>query len=1326
MANKNLDVTLQVKLAGVQDAERKLKDLQKELTRINATYFSKKAFFKDIDVKVNVNLGNVKQTQQQLQQAFQNTTVNVPTQTVGETANTSTPQSGQNFDWKTAIQFTKMKALTPAALMQTASRITSLSTAFSGLIGVLTAVSVRTAFSTFTKYTRNVSGALGELKGVVLSLTGMDKMFSVSGITNSMIALADVTKEIQKQSLQTGIAVDALSQYRFAMKQVGVSAENFGSNISYMGKAIVQAATGVSVDAGNAFKKLKLDPKTLRLKDTQTQFEEIAKAIAQLPSETDKASAALLIFNRSGSQLLPFINKFSEGLKQSEGVLGQLPRLMKLYSSEFTQFSNNISNLKVKGQQFIGGFMTQMVPSLNSYLQEFLKVDFTDFGKMFADNFQRTIASLNTKDDVGGLLNSFILDLMDVVDKALQKTIDYVGEALIKIDWSAITEGILKGTWHFVIKSAQKAGEVIVESGTPNNANAARKEAEGQIGELLLELKKQGIKSTEEQVKILEEIYDAAGIKKGNTYSLEQYYGKNYREHFKNSEQIPWIESNARGYRVPVYLTEQESKLLASEISKRLENKNTIEKLFTEYAATAGEEQAKAFRNNFLNKVIEDRTESYLNSIQSEIEKDVKAYKSEQLNNRRGFRAGVTPVEVENYRNSLIQQRTEEFRNTEYENISRELTSNIELQQLFLTELRTRIEKESNTAAQATADAQNKLTKAITSLERRIKDTDFVSKVEADKHNEILKDNTVSEEDKNKEQERYIKVQTTIAKERLQAYLDTNKVLNATKELLQSDEEWIKKHKEVNDAIKETTLLISKLASENEIAVQETLLKQFALDAERAERDIKSLKNSLNALKSDKSLTADNIKAIGGGYKSYIDSLYSKRDVLESKQTAYISSGFNKDLIDKTAREIEDLNNTIQQAINERNDWTQSVILESTKNTVTQRNTDLGQFEFKQMPQWAATDKQKYDYQIQVYDAQIKASKDNIESIRKAQQAMLDIDPAVQKVKESMEALDKSASDYDQKYARLLNDLDEARRNSGVKKTAAFLNLEQMRGEEETKNKMAKSRKIQQEDPTSMAHQMSKSINDASNQMGELTQNIAQGFGNIIMSVRDSLSTLIADLLNGTLTIGQAFQKMGQTILQALINTFAQIVANFIMQQTVMRLFQAMTNASLAAEAAALTAIWKTPATLASIASWGAAAGIGKSAVEAATAIGTTAMAKGGRIKGKEQIIRVNEEGEEFVVSARSPMSNEKYLELANMGYNLDSLFANQSMKEVNASASKLNIINNNKTERPQTNNNINIGMINSRQDKRRWMRKEGQRMIVDFLNGHRGALKYA
>ncbi|MBO4715883.1 MAG: hypothetical protein J5672_07265, partial [Verrucomicrobia bacterium] len=581
----------------------------------------------------------------------------------------------------------------------------------------------------------------------------------------------------------------------------------------------------------------------------------------------------------------------------------------------------------------------------------------------------------------------------------------------------------------------------------------------------------------------------------------------------------------------------------------------------------------------------------------------------------------------------------------------------------------------------------------------------------------------------------FLEMRSNTLKERMDAYNEAEKVLESTKSILCTTEDWINLNKRVKETLEKISKEYKTLESERKITLKNNIVEQFAISDNDAIRKVESLKLALNTLKLNATPDVTSIKAVAGGYNDYISAINAQRDN-KQKELNYDKYVFgfdeNSEVVKKATIELEKLDATIQQATNERDQWAQSTIVEATSAQVAQRNVELGQYEFKQLPKWAATDTQRYQYQMEVFDAQIAAAEENIEAIRKAKDEMLMLDPAVQKVKEAMQSLSPEVENYDEKFAGLMNDLEDAKRNSIVRRSARYRQLEQMEGQEGIKKVTAKSGKFNAQNPEGFGHQLAGGIKNASDQMGTLQENVGQGFGNMIMSVRDSLSTLIGDLLNGTMTIGQAFQKMGQTILQSLISTFGQIVANFIMQQTVMRLLQMMFNAELAAQAAELTTMWTGPATLASIASLGGAAAIGSSAVISALALtksataGMSAMAKGGRVKGKEQIIRVNEEGEEFVVSARSPMSNEPYLKLANMGYNLDSLFADQSAREISNSAGRLNIINNNKAEAPQPNNNINIGMINSRQDKRRWMRKEGQRMIVDFLNSHRGALKYA
>lgn len=1252
MADKNLEISLRVKLAGVKETEDKLKQLQQNAQKTTST----------------------------------------------------TPKVGQNFDWKTAQQVAKMKALTPAALMQMASRMMTLTSAVSGFIGVLSGVGVRVAFNTVTKYTRTVTSALGDLKTVVLSLTGMDKMLSLSGITNSMIAMADATKEIQKQSLQTGIAVDALSQYRFAMKQVGVSAENFGSNIAYMGKAIVQAATGASIDAGNAFKKLKLDPKTLRLKDTQTQFEEIAKAISQLPSESDKASAALLIFNRSGSQLLPFINKFNEGIRQSESILGRLPQIMRLYSSEFTQFSNNISNLQIKGQQFIAGFMTQIVPALNGYLQDVLKIDFSGFGEMFASNFQRTVASLTIKDDVGDLLNSFILDLMDVVDQTLQKTIDYAVEALMKIDWSVIVGKILKGTYNYTENVIEKGWEALSETfGNTTIKYYKDKREQSSYTKMAMNnfkslLKENGV---EDEDKIEETVNKVILKELERKYAddkdkINRFYKKGEAQKALNTEDS---ETN---------------RIIQGEFVRLSNSLTELNKLYRQYVEQFGEEAYNKFEHGFYEKIVRDET---INDI------DVNSKYLDVLNKYSG-----SP--------ELLAKETE-FINSEILKKADSLALDKDLQHSLMKAIEEAFKNAENTAKN---EASANLTQASASLKDTVDRLDVELLDLTREHNEFQKSSKYSDSEKLDNDLKYIESRSSNLKARFDAYMQAGESLKQSEEILRNDEEWITFSKKVIENIKKINEEIQNLDSEQRIAVTNNFAKQLSIQADDADRKIRTLKTRIDTLKSKPIAGIGDIKTIAGAYRDYSTELNNQKSKTETDLRYYKAFGFdeNSEVVKKTTEKLEKINTTLEQISNERNQWAQSTIVNATSAQVAQRNVELGQYEFKQLPEWAATNTQRYQYQMEVYGAQSAAAEENIEAIRKAKDEMLMLDPAVQKVKEAMANLSPEVENYDEKYAGLMNDLEIAKRNSSWRHSSGYRQLEQMEGQEGVKRATAESRKFNTQNTEGFGHQLAGGIKKASDQMGTLEENVGQGFGNMIMSVRDSLSTLIQDLINGTMTIGQAFQKLGQTILQSLISTFSQILVNFVMQQTVMRLLQQLFTSQMATMAAKLTEIWVEPATLASIASWGGAALTGSAAVLGAIssvagasgamagATGIPGMAKGGRVKGKEQIIRVNEEGEEFIVSARSPMSNEPYLKLANMGYNLDSLFANQSMKEVNASASKLNIINNNKTDRPQTNNNINIGMINSRQDKRRWMRKEGQRMIVDFLNSHRGALKYA
>lgn len=134
----------------------------------------------------------------------------------------------------------------------------------------------------------------------------------------------------------------------------------------------------------------------------------------------------------------------------------------------------------------------------------------------------------------------------------------------------------------------------------------------------------------------------------------------------------------------------------------------------------------------------------------------------------------------------------------------------------------------------------------------------------------------------------------------------------------------------------------------------------------------------------------------------------------------------------------------------------------------------------------------------------------------------------------------------------------------------------------------------------------------------------------------DSLSNSISGLLQGTMSVQDAFAKLGQTLLK----TVSDYTANWIAARLKQSLFGDKLRAKEAASANAFAAsrlpIMRELALQESLASWGASAVAGKSAYIAATAINIPAFANGGLIdrptlgligegKYKEAVVPFNE-----------------------------------------------------------------------------------------------------
>ncbi len=126
---------------------------------------------------------------------------------------------------------------------------------------------------------------------------------------------ASAGDDLTKMSDRTGASVESLSLLKYAADQSGSSMEGLEKGIKLSQKALADAAK----NGGSAKKKftdLGLSVKGLMSLTPDQQFITIADAISKIQNPALKTGAALEVFGKSGSELMPLMLAGSRGIKE--------------------------------------------------------------------------------------------------------------------------------------------------------------------------------------------------------------------------------------------------------------------------------------------------------------------------------------------------------------------------------------------------------------------------------------------------------------------------------------------------------------------------------------------------------------------------------------------------------------------------------------------------------------------------------------------------------------------------------------------------------------------------------------------------------------------------------------------------------------------------------------------------------------------------------------------------------------------------------------------------------------------------------------------------
>lgn len=191
--------------------------------------------------------------------------------------------------------------------------------ASAGIAGALD----RTGLPIFATSLKNVGGAIGGVGSAVASSTkkllGLGATLGITGAALNMFfqGFADATGAIGDTAERTGISRERFQELSFAAKLSGSSAETLGGALQKM-QINIGAATAGSKELTQMFKGLGINIKDTsgKLKSSDALFDTFVDRISKIKDPSLQAQAAVKIFGKSATELLPLIRGGSVGLKE--------------------------------------------------------------------------------------------------------------------------------------------------------------------------------------------------------------------------------------------------------------------------------------------------------------------------------------------------------------------------------------------------------------------------------------------------------------------------------------------------------------------------------------------------------------------------------------------------------------------------------------------------------------------------------------------------------------------------------------------------------------------------------------------------------------------------------------------------------------------------------------------------------------------------------------------------------------------------------------------------------------------------------------------------
>ena len=190
-------------------------------------------------------------------------------------------------------------------------------------------------------------------------------------ITSAVSSVTQSLDAIDKLSIRTGVAREALQGYGVAAELAGVSVDQFGQTVQRLAVAIGRATPTAELLGGLDQLGVSLDE--IRRLSPEQQFALLAERISALPTAAQRAGAAFAVFGEQGVALAPLFEQAGDSL---EGLRQRAERLGIIVSDDqiaaITEMNDTFTLVRRTVEGIIGQVTGNLAPVVTAISEEFL------------------------------------------------------------------------------------------------------------------------------------------------------------------------------------------------------------------------------------------------------------------------------------------------------------------------------------------------------------------------------------------------------------------------------------------------------------------------------------------------------------------------------------------------------------------------------------------------------------------------------------------------------------------------------------------------------------------------------------------------------------------------------------------------------------------------------------------------------------------------------------------------------------------------------------------------------------------------------------------